>query len=585
MKKALAILLAVLMLLAMFAGCSSDKKAETKTETKTEEKKEEKKEETVEYDWEYQMDTSPFEFDVWWPSVWSWAKAGLDSGWDDSPVYQYITEKTGGKMNVEIPLGDEGELAGTMIAAGTYPDVCVFGSFTSPYIVQMKDANLIYSWTELINEHAPKMQTLIPDSMMASHADENGELWYYPGFAYHETWAEEAEAMGAHPAGGAHGTNVIFCRKDTLEAFGKDDISDIDTFTEYLYFCRDNYPDVDPVRLFASNPRNGGEAIFTHLKATFGCHLSDTYPQADGSIKYYMYDPAYIDYLSWLNKLYKDGVISSNQLTDDQTALDTKTYSAGYGAINSATYTAYNTLETTLKESFGADTDKLYVAVGPINGNNGIKWQTYKLRSTGGQSSVITKNCDIPERVIRFFEFIFTDEGQMTIQGGIEGEHWTRNADGTISHDEAKASLANSDLEGFVTKYKLCGNWSPWCNTSYWEGLLGACLTPPGRDLDESEKRLQPYTIDLWADGFCEITACIEGGSDLDVIRTKVNEACMNAAMKMIASANEAEFNKILADCITEIEGLGVAQIEEAYTAEYKSCCESLGITPGASVK
>jgi len=575
MAKFLALVMALVMIISVFAGCSETAKDKDNSDNKGGNT-------ATDTEWEYQADTSPFEFDVWWPSVWSWGKGGVESGWDDSPVFEYITEKTGGKMNIEIPLGDENDLAGTMIAAGTYPDVCVFGSYTSPYINQMKDAELIYSWSELIDKNAPKMWELIPDSMMATHADADGVLWYYPGFAYHETWAEEAEALGAHPAGGAHGTNVIFCRQDILEAFGEEDIKDIDTFTDYLYFCKENYPDVDPLKLFEGNPRNTGEAIFTHLQATFGCHLSGTYPQEDGSIKYYMYDPAYVDYLTWLNTLYNDGVISANQLTDDQSAIDTKTYSAGYGAMNGATYTVYNTIETTLKESFGEDTDKLYIAVGPIEGENG--WKTYKLRNSGGQTSVITKNCDNTDRVIKFFEFLFTEEGQMTINAGVEGVHWEWNDDGTVKHDEEKAALANSDLEGFTTTYKLCGNWSAWCNTSYWEGLLGACLTPPGRDLEESEKRLQPYTIDLWEIGFCDITLCIPGGSDLDVIKTKVEDACKVAAMKMIAAANADEFDSIYKECLKEIEGLGVAQVEEAYTAEYHKCCEAIGIEPGAEL-
>jgi len=570
LAKILAVVLALVMMLSVFAACD-------KGGAQSGGKDQSSGSGAGSTEWEYQEDTSPFEFDVWWPSVWGWAKPSLESGWDDSPVYKYITEQTGGKMNVEVPLGDENDLAGTMIAAGTYPDVCVFGSYTSPYINQMKDAGLIYAWSDLMDDYAPKMWDLIPNSMRARHIGDDGELWYYPGFAYHETWAEDAEKLGAHTAGGAHGTNVIFCRKDILEAFGKDDITDINTFTDYLKFCKENYPDVDPVQLFDNDPRG---TIFTHLKATFGCHLSNTYPQKDGTIKFYMYDPGYVNYLSWLNKLYKDGIVSANQLTDDATALDTKMYSASYGAIMSATYTAYNTLETTIKENFGEDTDKVYVAVGPINGD-GIEWHTYKLRSYGGQSSVITKNCKIPDRVLKFFEYIFTDEGQMTIQGGIEGTDWKWNDDGTVWHDADKAALANSDLEGFTAKYKLCGCWSPWCNTSYWEGLLGAILTPPGRDLEESEKRLQPFTIDLWELGFCDITSCIAGGSDLDVIKQKVNDACKVAGMKMIVAKTEDEFNSIYQDCLKEIESLGVAQIEEAYTAEYHSCCKGLGLTPG----
>ena len=50
--------------------------------------------------------------------------------------------------------------------------------------------------------------------------------------------------------------------------------------------------------------------------------------------------------------------------------------------------------------------------------------------------------------------------------------------------------------------------------------------------------------------------------------------------MKMITAKDEAEFNSIYEQCLKDIEALGVAQIEEAYTAEHKAQCEALGINP-----
>ena len=585
LAKVLAIILALATVLTVFAACSETAQQSSKedvsqstNESKADDSGDESQSEATSTEWEYEEDTSPFEFTVWFPSIWGWGKGALDNGWDDSPVFQHITEKTGGKINFDIPVGTEDDLAGTMIAAGTYPDACVFGSYNSPYIAQMRDAGLIYSWTELIDEYAPKMWDLIPDSMLTGHSDADGILWYYTGFAYHETWAEDATALGCTSVGGgAHGTNIIFCRQDILDAFGKDDITDLDTFTEYLYYCKENYPDIDAIQLFDNDPRG---TIFTHFKSTFGCHLSNTYPQEDGTLKFFMYDPAYVDYLTWLNQLYRDGVISSNQLTDDQTALDTKLYSGSYGAIMSATYTAYNTLEQTLKENYGEDTDKLYIAVGPIQ-KEGIEWKAMFLRSSGGQTTVITKNTKIPDRIIKFFEYLFTEDGQMTINSGIEGVDWEWNDDGSVSHTQEMTDLCSSDLEAWGAKYKLGALWAPWVNTSYWEGLLGAMLTPAGRAADENAKRLGPdFVTDIWAEGYADIESCIEGGSDLDVIRTKINDACKIAGMKMITAKDEAEFNSIYEQCLKDIEALGVAQIEEAYTAEHKAQCEALGINP-----
>lgn len=580
MKKAsrfLALGLVLMMLAAVFAGCQTDTST-TKPTTSGGTTKGTTQGTTTGEDfmWEYQEDTSPFEFTVWWPGVWGWAKGAVEKGWDDSDIYKFITEQTGGKMIIDMPAGTETDLAGTTIASGTYPDVMVFGSFRSTFLRQMIDAGLLYSWSELIDEHAPKMWSLIPESQLVFHAEPDGTLWKYVGFEYHENWAAESVAMGnVGAAGGAHGTNIIFARNDILKSFGETDITDLDKFTEYLKFVKENYPDMDPLHLFNADPRGN---LFTHFKSTFGCHLSNTYPQSDGTIKHFMYDPAYVDYLKWLNMLYRDGVISRGQLTDDQSSIDTKFYSANYGAIMSATYVAYNTLEQTIKDNFGENTDKVYTAVGPIQ-KEGIPWKAMYLRGKGSFGTVITKNAADPDRIIKFYEFLLTDLGQMTINGGVQGIHWDYDAQGKVVHNEEKAALCTSDLEAYTSKYKLNGNWAPWCNTSYWEGLLGAILTPLGRAVDENEKRLGTnFVKDIWSEGFADIPSSIVSGSDVDVINTQINEACATAGMQMIAAASDAEFDALYTKIIQDIEALGVSKVEEVYTAEHQRQLKALGL-------
>ena len=150
LAKVLAIILALATVLTVFAACSETAQQSSKedvsqstNESKADDSGDESQSEATSTEWEYEEDTSPFEFTDWFPSIWGWGKGALDNGWDDSPVFQHITEKTGGKINFDIPVGTEDDLAGTMIAAGTYPDACVFGSYNSPYIAQMRDAGLI----------------------------------------------------------------------------------------------------------------------------------------------------------------------------------------------------------------------------------------------------------------------------------------------------------------------------------------------------------------------------------------------------------------------------------------------------------
>ena len=90
---------------------------------------------------------------------------------------------------------------------------------------------------------------------------------------------------------------------------------------------------------------------------------------------------------------------------------------------------------------------------------------------------------------------------------------------------------------------------------------------------------LNDWLVNIWDQGFSNIYECIETGSDLDVLRTKIDEVCNQAGMEMITAEDDATFEKLYQDCLAEIEGMGISQIEDAYTAEHKAQCEALGIS------
>lgn len=518
--------------------------------------------------WEYSSDTSPFEFTVWWPSVWPWAKPAAEAGWDDSPVFKEISEKTGGKIKFDIPAAAEEDLIGPLIASGDLPDVLVLSSYTSPYIKQLIDSDQIYAFGDLIDKYAPNMWSLIPDSQLQFHADSNGKLWKYVGFEYD---IECFKAFDELNVPRTHQTNVMFARKDILSAYGKQDITDLDDFTNYLKFCKEKYPDVDPLKLFANNPRYD---IFTHFRSTFGCSLSDTFPQEDGSVKFFWYDPAYVDYLKWLNSLFKEGIISGNMLAEGEQQKEEKMYAAKYGAIMSATYIAYNTLNETIKKNLGND-DKEYTAIGPIQ-KQGVKWEAQALRSKGGFATVITKNAKNSDRIIKFFEYLLTNEGQMVINAGVEGYQWNI-VDGKWTMNKDAAELAAKDLQAYVTKYKVNGPWAPWVKAYYWERYLGEVLTPPGKAKDENIKRLSSVR-DIWQEGFADIEGSVVAGGEDDILRTKIKNLCIEAGIKMIAAKSDDDFQKLYNDCKAQIEKLGVSKIEAIYTAEHQAQLKALGL-------
>lgn len=516
--------------------------------------------------WDYELDTSPYEFTVWWPSVWPWAKTSVENGWPDEGVTKAITEATGVKMNIDMPSGAEADIAGPLIASGQYPDMMIFSAYNSPYAAQMQEGGALYCISDLMDEYAPRMWEVVTPTLMQHHADEDGKLWKYVGFEYDQESIEASLEIGLTPSSGG---NIMFVRRDVLEAFGKEDIRSLDELTELLVFTRQNFPELDPIKL-DSDITSGMFA--NHMCAIFGMHLSKTYPQGD-SLELVFKDPKYMDYVGWLNGLYREGVITDNMLADSDQAKDEKTFAGKYAVLVDATFNIYNTVNTTIESNTGS-AETTYKAIGPAE-KEGIAFTAPSLRSKGGNCVVITQNAEKPDRIIRFLEYLLTDEGQTAITLGVEGISWEEQNGSKVLLPEA-SELIVSDLQAYAAKYDTLGRWAPFAKTTYWYWYCDDFLTPEGPIRDDNNGRLDPYVVDIWDEGFIDITSSLVVGSPEDLARTRITDIHKTACAKMISSKTEEAMRQEYENFLAEIERAGATQVEEAYTAIYRENLERI---------
>lgn len=517
--------------------------------------------------WDYELDTSPTEFTAWWPNVWGWAKPSVENGWDlNSPVLAHITEKTGVTMNIDMPVGSQNDLAGPIIASGQYPDMMIFDGYDNVYVNQMIEAGQLYAISDLVEEYAPRFWELTTQDLRAMHNGKDGKLWKYVGFEQDQDGAQALVDCGIAPT---QGSNTEFVRADILKAFGKEDITTLDELTELLFFIRDNYPDLDAISIdesqTTSHPLTG--SFYRHFGAIFGLHLSMTYP-VDDQIQLVFKDPKYLEMIKWMNMLYREEVITDSMLTEDDQTHTEKMFAGRYGVIVNPVFDVYNTINLTLESNNGTD-EMNYKAIGP-SVKEGIPFKTEMYRSKGSFSVVVTKNAKQPDRIIRFLEYLLTDDGQTTITLGTEGNSWEMVDGEKVLLPEA-AELIASDLQGYVTKYNVLGRWAPFAKVKYWSLYCDNFLTPVGEPRDENNKRLGGYVEDIWSQGFMQLRDCLPKGGDLDVAYGKITTAYKVASAKMIAAKSDEELMQHYNDFIAEIEALGSADIEAYFTQQYQS--------------
>lgn len=574
-KKITSLLLAVGFIVTMAAGCggaASNSSTAGGSAASTSQSQADATAKT-EYEWEYMEDTTPVTIGMWNANVWPWAKPS--AGWDDTETCKLVTQKTGVTLDIDIQSGKEEDLVGPLIASNDLPETMVFESYTSPYIQQMIDAGMLMPISDLMDQYAPKMWDLIPGDTVNYHKSKDGKLYKSVAFVQDNESIEAYKSVNYPPT---PGDRVMFIRQDILKAMGKEDIKTTDEFYEALKFIKQNYPDVEPFGFGGDIGQDGlgvllSGSVANYLPQTFGMHVSKLYSDS-GNIKLPIKDPKYLDYMKFMNKLFNEGLITANGLTEKAQQSDEKEFGAKYGMFVGAVFHVYNTINTTIEKNTGG-TDKTYKAVGPIAAP-GVEWKAPALRSWGGSTLVITTNCKNPDRMIRLLEYLSTEEGQTNILLGVEGVTWDMVGGKRVMKPEVVKELSAS-LEEYCKKYGTISKWVPFAKIAYWAKYIDDYLVPTGPGRDELWKRLGPYVVDHWQEGFADLQMSIEVGSDTDIAYTKAKEAMTKAALKLVTAKSEEEFNTTYENAIKELDTLGAGKVEDALTAEFKKQLQILG--------
>lgn len=262
-----------------------------------------------------------------------------------------------------------------------------------------------------------------------------------------------------------------------------------------------------------------------------------------------------IETLRWFNKLYKAGLLDPDIFTDTGDQTSQKCVTGRAAAVWYTTWSAFGANPTLIS---GGNEDMQYIHL-PIRSNKqyeaGLKRECRVETTRQFNTCAITTACKDPERFFNLVEWCLSDEGQILLQSGIEGEQYIINdegkreptreyVDGTLNDpyyhekvgfnlcceilpkrkqlgDDGIAYALSSDAhykdELFLTErqkeaYKALG----WSNsTEYWietsqiapSGLAGACVLESGTDmakLDEKFLTWAPtaYTKLIIADDF-----------------------------------------------------------------------------------
>ncbi|WP_339222621.1 extracellular solute-binding protein [Paenibacillus sp. FSL H8-0332] len=351
------------------------------------------------------------------------------ASWGENEATRWIQENR--KVTVE-PVqsgGAAAEKLNTMIVSGALPDVIFTDRGAT--VERLVQAGRLVALDEYYEKY-PNFKKYVKESTLNLLRSEDGKIYQIPNWY----------------TSGQFGNGGYMVNKDIYNALGRPKLETFDDLYQYLLLVRDKYPDVVPLEV---GEKGGG------LDIMYGGFKENTtskfislmgYPEGDRLIPIYD-DPAFEDMMLYINKLFRERLITQDALQQVQDAVKEKVNTGRVAVMVESNITTY-----------GAEGHRALTAGNPDSGYE-IIWPVHKagidknkvfvsgFETLGWNVNVITTSAKNPEAIFAYYDWITGPEGQKVLFFGPKGLYWDEeDADGApVPNEKYKTTPANERTE------------------------------------------------------------------------------------------------------------------------------------------
>ncbi|MBU5672314.1 ABC transporter substrate-binding protein [Paenibacillus brevis] len=514
-------------------------------------------------------DTSPITF--------TFFGADASPNWNNmqDEVGKVITEKTGVTIQAEYDVGSGGgeQKIALMTASGDVPDFI----FAKGSLSKLVDAGLVLDLTDLIEEHAPNIKKILGDNMNRMKYSNDDQSIY-------QITTNMGVDQQSFDAGGG-----FEIQQRVLKEFGYPEIRTVKDFEDILRKYKEKYPETDgqptiPLTLNADD----WKIMITVTNPGF---ISTGAPD-DG--EYYVNPETYEaqlhykrpeekEYFRWLNHMYNEGLLDKDTFVQKDDQYKAKIASGRVLGLISQEW-EYQDGENALK---AAGKDEYTYAHFPVTLTEDYVDHSFQPAGLDGSGIAISTKCKDPVRLIKFLDWLASEEGQVLMNWGIEGKHYNVENGVRVVPQEIQDRKVNDtnnfNKESGISLYTAMtvhygdgvkdstGN---YYTTNFPEQIvagyteaeketLAAYGATTWKDLFPQESDFEPkewgalYNMPVPTDGDYQVIY----QKTQDIIRKRIPEAVL---------AKPDQFDKIFDDFLAELDKAGAKEMEAEYTALVK---------------
>ena len=318
------------------------------------------------------------------------------NGMEDNSVYIELEKRTGVDLDItSVAITDASTQASLLVASGDFPNLWYgFVNYYGGTVDSAVDDEIVYNLADY-KDSMPNYFAMI---------DENEELrkdTYTDSGVMAQTYGVFADPKS---------TQGLALRKDWLEAQGLDVPVTYDDYYEVLTSFKNNY---DAVYWMNAN----GEQYFSA-----GYDIVPGFMVRDGKVEYGFMEDAYLDYLTMMNKWYSEGLINDLFLTNPyQSLLDFN------AVLNNEAGAWYCTAAQMMPWLISSAVDPNF----HITGLTAVTKDGSQAH-IGEEGSVfdsqmwsITTVCEDPDVIAKYVDYVYSDDGILLANYGVEGETFT----------------------------------------------------------------------------------------------------------------------------------------------------------------
>lgn len=556
-KKVLTLLLALAMVLSTTAcGSKKDEKATKSNTAVTADSGSETNEATTDDaatsdssetqpGWQLHADDK---VDLTWYIHASW----FTTPWGENLVSKTITEETGCNIEFIVPAGNENEKLNSLIASDTLPDLLTV-TWNDPQVNPMIEDGMVYALDELATQYDPYWFEVADKGRVDWFTKEDGHIYGYPNVSYSPADYEKYDTISSN--------QTFLVRKDIYEAIGSPDMTTPEGFTAAVKAAAEKFPEINGQPLIpigAHEFTNVGNFSFDDYLCSF---LAIPY-ERDGVFNDRFRDPELKRWLKVFRQLGEEGYLADDIFIDKRAQMEEKIAQGRYFCM------LYQRTDLAKQQKilFENDPNSIYMAVDGPKNSNGDDYRLPGAGINGWTVTMISKNCERPDRAIELCSYMMSLHGQQMIWLGPEGKTWDYDENGVeVMHPDVKA-LLDTDRAEYDKQYGA--------DAAYWMLMDNAMslkwAVPPVEPLGQMEKWTYPYLVYT---AQYDVTALPADTEEYD-IKTKVDNEWGVVLPQLLLADSEDKFEEIWNQFIQNQKDWGydkVIALETETMKEYKT--------------